>query len=148
MLSLEDFGGLINDAETQELYAFLELMRRPWFNRRWIVQETGLARKANIYCGNTSTSWQNFSNAASLFASRNGGLRKLFQGAKEFQNHPDLGEVEALRAQSLVLAVDNLVRKSEDGTVTKRLYSLEALMSMLTGFEGSALHDTCMPYHG
>ena len=149
MLSLEDFGDPINDAETQELYAFLELTRRPWSNRRRIVQEIGLARKANIYCGNTSTSWQNFSNAVSLFASRNGGPRKLFQGAKEFPNHPDLlGEAEALRAQSLVLATDNLVRKSENGTVMERLYSLEALMSMLTGFEASAPHDTCMPYYG
>jgi hypothetical protein len=144
VLNLDDFDDLINDPETPtEWYSFMELMRRPWFNRRWIVQEIGLARKADIYCGNTSVSWRNFSNAVSLFTSRNEDLRKLFQRAEKFHNHPDLlGEVEAFGARSLVLAADNLVRKSEDGTVMERLFSLEALMSMLTGFEASVPHDT------
>jgi hypothetical protein len=78
-------------------------MRGPWSDVRWIVQEIGLARKADIYRGNASTSQQKFSNVVSLFTSGNEDLRKLFQRAKEFRNHPDLlGEVEALGARSLV----------------------------------------------
>jgi hypothetical protein len=51
---------------------------------------------------------------------------------------------EKLRPLELgvLLAADNLVRKSEDGTMMERLYSIEELMLMLTGFEASASHDT------
>lgn len=49
---------------------------------------------------------------------------------------------EKLRPLELevLLAADNLVRKS-DGTMMERLYSMEELMSILTGFEASASQD-------
>lgn len=69
----------------------------------------------------------------------NEDLRKLFQRAKESNNHSDLlGEVEVLWGSESCLAAD---RKSEDGTVIERLYSLEELMSILTRFEASVSHD-------
>jgi hypothetical protein len=51
---------------------------------------------------------------------------------------------EKLRPLELgvLLAADNLVGKSEDGTMMERLYSIEELMSILTGFEASASQDT------
>lgn len=118
-------------------------MQRPWFNRRWIVQEISLARSATLYCGNQSVSWPDFSAATALFVARHRDLRHLFQGSKDFQNHPNyLGEVEALGAKSLVDITTNLFRKSDDGVVLERLLSLEALISTLTLFEAGSPHDT------
>jgi hypothetical protein len=37
--------------------AVLYLAGRPWFIRRWIVQEVVLASKSTVYCGNKSTYW-------------------------------------------------------------------------------------------
>jgi len=37
--------------------AVLYLAGRPWFTRRWIVQEVVLASKSTVYCGNKSTHW-------------------------------------------------------------------------------------------
>jgi hypothetical protein len=37
--------------------AVLYLAGRPWFTRRWIVQEVVLALKSTVYCGNKSTHW-------------------------------------------------------------------------------------------
>ena len=144
LLRLEDFDPLTADPGSSEQWAALHnLMQRPWFNRRWIVQEIALARSATLYCGDQSVSWEDFSAATSLFAARYRDLRQLFQGSKEFHNHPNyLGEVEALGAKALVDITTNLFRKDENGLVLERLLSLEALISTLTLFEAGSPHDT------
>ena len=38
-----------DDSCTQEWFALSRLMNRPWFTRRWVVQELALATQANIY---------------------------------------------------------------------------------------------------
>jgi hypothetical protein len=138
-LKLDDFDRLISDPVTpSDWLAFMNLLRRPWFNRRWIVQEIALARRATVYCGACTVPWQSFANAVALFTSKNQDLRKLFQKSAEFDHHPDLlGEVEALGANDLVNAAQNLVMKSEEGVVMELQYSPEALMSLLTAFEVS-----------
>lgn len=42
-------------------------MQRPWFSRRWVVQEIALARSATIYCGNDKIPWTNSAVAVELF---------------------------------------------------------------------------------
>jgi hypothetical protein len=144
LLKLDDFDPLTQDPGTPAEWAALHnLMQRPWFNRRWIVQEISLARSATLYCGSQSVSWTDFSAATALFVARHRDLRHLFQSSKDFHNHPNyLGEVEALGAKSLVDITTNLFRKSDDGVVLERLLSLEALISTLTLFEAGSPHDT------
>jgi len=36
------------------LHYFLEFSKRPWFSRRWIIQEACLAQQAIVYCGSYS----------------------------------------------------------------------------------------------
>ncbi|KAK5118220.1 hypothetical protein LTR85_008200 [Meristemomyces frigidus] len=144
LLRLEDFDPLTQDPGTPAEWAALHnLMQRPWFNRRWIVQEISLARNATLFCGGQSVTWPDFSAATALFVARHRDLRHLFQSSKDFHNHPNyLGEVEALGAKSLVDITTNLFRKSDDGVVLERLLSLEALISTLTLFEAGSAHDT------
>jgi hypothetical protein len=144
LVKLYDFDPLTRNPGTfPEWAALLNLMQRHWFNRRWIVQEIALARRATIFCGDQSVSWQDFASAVALFISRHQDLRPLFQSSKESQYHPNfLGEVEALGAKTLVDVTNNLFRKSDDGVILERLLSLEALISSLTAFEASSPHDT------
>lgn len=144
LLELNDFDPLIRDPGTPpDWAALLNLMRREWFNRRWIVQEIALARRATVFCGDQSVSWQDFSSAVALFVSRHHDLRQLFQNNSGGQNYSSLlGEVDALGAKALVDVTNNLFRKSDDGVVLERLLSLEALISSLTAFEASSPHDT------
>lgn len=144
LLKLDNFDPLTSDPGTPAQWAaLLNLMHRRWFNRRWIVQEIALARRATIFCGSQSVSWQDFSSAVALFVSRYQDLRQLFQSSKDFQYHPNyLGEVDAMGAKALVDITNNLFRKSEEGIVLERLLSLEGLMSALTAFEASVPHDT------
>jgi Heterokaryon incompatibility protein (HET) len=144
LLKLDNFDPLDSDPGTPDQWAaLLNLMQRRWFNRRWIVQEIALARRATVFCGDQSVSWQDFSSAVALFVSRYQDLRQLFQSSKAYRHQPDyLGEVDALGAKALVDITNNLFRKSEDGIVLERLLSLEGLMSTLTAFEASVPHDT------
>jgi hypothetical protein len=118
-------------------------MQREWFNRRWIIQEIALAKRATLFCGNQSISWQDFSSAVALFVSRHHDLRQWFRSNSGGQNYPSLlGEVDALGAKALVDVTNNLFRKSDDGVILERLLSLEALVSSLTAFGASSPHDT------
>ncbi|KAJ4142670.1 hypothetical protein NW754_010109 [Fusarium falciforme] len=144
LLNLDGFDPLTKDPGTPEEWAaLLALMQRPWFNRRWIVQEISLARRATLLCETRSVSWEDFSAAVALFTSRYQDLRALFQRSEKFQNHPNyLGEVDALGAKCLVDLTSNLFRKSEDGAVLERLLSLEGLISTMAAFEAASPHDT------
>ncbi len=118
-------------------------MRRPWFSRRWIVQEIALARWATLHCGDKQVKWQDFADAISLFHSKQHEIRKLFRESTAFHNHPDyLGDVSELGATRLVEAAAHIFRKSDDNQIMEHLLSLEALMSMLSAFEASDPHDT------
>ena len=33
------------------------VLARPWFSRRWVIQETALARKATLHCGTVNMEW-------------------------------------------------------------------------------------------
>ncbi len=52
---------------THKWYAVFKMMSRPWFSRRWVVQELAFAKKAKIYCGNGSVDWPLFAKAATSF---------------------------------------------------------------------------------
>ena len=68
VLQLQNFDELCESPEASEKWeALLELMQRPWFSRRWVVQEVALARDAVIYCGEDEITWKKFAVAVELF---------------------------------------------------------------------------------
>lgn len=46
--------------------AFIQLLKRPWWTRSWIVQEIYLARRATLICGSSNIEWDTFCVAALL----------------------------------------------------------------------------------
>jgi hypothetical protein len=46
-----------NEHLTQHWMALEKLMKRPWFQRRWIIQETVLARRKEVRCGGRTVGW-------------------------------------------------------------------------------------------
>ena len=113
-LDFERFEQLVHDTRSSEKWAALSaLMRRPWFSRRWIVQEIALARQATLHCGHSEVEWQDFADAISLFYSKQYEIRRLFRESAAFHNHPDyLGDVSELDATRLVEASAHIFRKS------------------------------------
>lgn len=67
LLSLWGFDKLCENQKMSEQWAaFLTLMKRPWFSRRWVVQEIALANRGTLHCGRDNIGWQDFADAVSL----------------------------------------------------------------------------------
>lgn len=122
--------------------ALEKLMRMSWFTRRWIVQEIALAKDANIYCGDDEISWTDFCDAVTLFQEHYVDIKPSFLSEPYHFSRNRLGEVPALGACRLVKITSNLFHKSSDGTIQRRLVTLESLISMLTMFNAQEAHDT------
>ncbi|KAF2140180.1 uncharacterized protein K452DRAFT_335247, partial [Aplosporella prunicola CBS 121167] len=119
--------------------AFIRLMGRPWFFRRWVIQEIALSRKATIYCGRKKTSWKVFAAAVSLLVEAEARSFKLSRFINP-DNSP--GGVQGLGAVVLVEATSNLVRSSTEGNKEPQLLSsLEYLVSSLPIFQTSQPRD-------
>ena len=84
--TLDYFDKFMKDdsQEAESLADFAQLLRRPWFNRRWIVQEIATARAAKIYCGTEELPWKDFAKAVSVFASRIADIKRKFRASRKF----------------------------------------------------------------
>lgn len=124
--------------ETENWAALLRLIMRPWFSRRWIVQEIALARNGLIYCGRRTISWRTFSDAVSLFVEVETATHRLSDIMKKsaISNYiPDFfNDVADLSATLLIDTTNSLFRRLPNGKKDSIL-SLEFLVSRLSMFD-------------
>ncbi|KAF2737122.1 HET-domain-containing protein [Polyplosphaeria fusca] len=141
---LENFEQIIDiDTSCEEWAALIQLMGREWFQRRWVVQEIALARRATIHCGPDEVSWANFSEAVALFQDGAAFVNAKFKAEKAFDHDPDfVGNVSEYPASRLVAATSRVVRKSENNDVVMKVRSLEYLVSTLTPFIATISADS------
>jgi hypothetical protein len=116
---LQSFDQLCDsEGASKKWAALLDLMQRPWFSRRWVVQEIALARDAIIYCGHEKISWQKFAIAVELFVEVETATHRLSEVMKkdlQYQYIPGWFEyVSALGASLLVDATERLFRGYKD----------------------------------
>jgi hypothetical protein len=121
---------------------FLRLMQKPWFQRRWIVQEIAFAREATIYWGSQKLPWNDLASAVQLFALKKDSLRQMFHKSSDHNDVDYFGEIEAYGALGLVNIMDIIFRKSETGDIMDLLLSLESILTNMTAFDASRPHDT------
>ncbi|OAL47856.1 hypothetical protein IQ07DRAFT_633530 [Pyrenochaeta sp. DS3sAY3a] len=69
-IKLYGIDSAIADGRVFDWQALSFLLRIPWFQRVWVVQELGLSREATFYCGETSFSRDVLDSAVSFFESR------------------------------------------------------------------------------
>lgn len=132
-----------NYTNCEEWDALLQLMGRPWFTRRWVVQEIALARRASIHCGSEEVPWSHFSEAIALFQAAADEVNQKFRENKAYDYNPAyVGSVEAYAASRLVAATSQVVRKSKDNRLLQKISSLEYLVSTLTPFRATDAADT------
>jgi hypothetical protein len=115
VLQLQNFDELCESEQASSKWgALLDLMQRPWFSRRWVVQEIALARKAKIYCGAERITWSKFAVAVELFVEVETATHRLSEVMKKdprFYHVPGWFEyVSALGASLLVDATGKLFR--------------------------------------
>jgi hypothetical protein len=101
-----------NAKTLQSWIAFAKLLRRPWFSRRWVVQEVAFARRASIRCGSRIISWTDFSDAIELFTRKFEAIRSLYDASELSKYDPDaLSHVEITGSKAIVGASNAVIRK-------------------------------------
>lgn len=160
IMEFQNFDDLCERKEnTNKWKALLSLMQRPWFSRRWVVQEIALARKATIHCGKDSLDWKHFAIAVELFVEVETATHRLSEVMKkdpEYYHVPGWFEyVSELGASLLVQATGMVFRdyKTESSangngipqhnvpSSRRPLLTLEYLVSTLTIFDASEPRD-------
>lgn len=125
ILQLQRFDELCDDERnSQKWQALLLLMQRPWFFRRWVVQEISLAKDAIIHCGPDQIPWNDFCVAVELFVEVETATHRLSEVMKKdpkFFHLPGWFDyVSALGASLLVEATTMIFRQYQPETFLKR----------------------------
>jgi hypothetical protein len=70
---------LVKDNGAVEKWRSLSnLVGRPWFPRRWVVQEVAFSRDATVCCGTKEARWSDFSDAVMLLGNKFAEIEHLF----------------------------------------------------------------------
>ncbi|KAI0136394.1 heterokaryon incompatibility protein-domain-containing protein [Xylariales sp. AK1849] len=157
ILKFENFDSVCSNKQNADNWrALLMLMQRPWFSRRWVVQEIALSQGATVHCGPENIQWKDFAVAVELFVeveTATHRLSEVMQKDERFYHVPGWFEyVSELGASLLVTATGKIFRqyKSKPGSNHEKLMdpmsrrglqSLEYLVSSLFTFEASEPRD-------
>jgi hypothetical protein len=102
-----------------------------------VVQEIALAKYAEIWCGEHSIPWADFSEAVALFVLVADRVKDRFRLIK-----PDkFGFIPEFSAHQLVTFTSNVVLRDDEHNVVDKSFSLEYLVSKLTPFEAGEPRD-------
>lgn len=122
--------------------ALATLMNRPWFRRRWVVQEVALAHSATVHVGGDFVTWHQLETAVTLFEREHKKLEVLYKGSKASGfDRQYFGNVQATSAARLVRAKSDLFRWNNKGGIIEYRFSLGELVVNLFDFEGKNPHD-------
>ncbi|KAK5991534.1 hypothetical protein PT974_09818 [Cladobotryum mycophilum] len=134
IMNFKTFDTMVH--QNKESWAHLiNILKAPWFSRRWIIQEVALSRSATVHYGKEVVHWDDFADAVSLV------LEKIPTMRHEFKDEI-FEDVESTSASILVQTLNNICYKSEDGDILARLLDLETLVSTLLGFQATSPRDT------
>ncbi|KAI1184018.1 hypothetical protein F5B17DRAFT_447615 [Nemania serpens] len=126
VLELKNFDTVCSDKKYATKWrALMMLMQRPWFSRRWMIQEISLAQTATIYCGPAAINWNDFAVAVELFVEVENAshrLSEIMQKDEKFLHIPEWFEhVSELGASLLVQATGKVFRTQRMGTEARLL---------------------------
>ncbi|GIK05563.1 hypothetical protein Aspvir_009676 [Aspergillus viridinutans] len=125
---------------TEDIEAFVTLLRRPWWRRVWVLQEAILAKKITLHCGPRSMDWPIFQ----------GILYTLVRQGKRSRIHHTGGlttEARRARAQAQLLFLANstfaffFLQSSLLATKQLRGLSMADLLSLTSNFDATDPRD-------
>jgi hypothetical protein len=134
-------------AETEEILAsfvaFASLLKRPWFRRRWVIQEVAASKRAFVQVGLKKVNWVDFADAVQLFLANIERIRVMYERSELSRRDPDaLGHVESVGAGAIVRATSHVLKRSDEGRIVARLCTIEALVVTFLHYEASDTRDT------
>lgn len=128
-----------NPSNIKEWKTFVMLMNRPWFSRRWVVQEVVFAGKALVHCGTKEVPWFEFVDAVALFDEKIDQLRILSKSTTGDSQILAIGH--NFLACTFITATGNILERRSNGRF-KKLCSMEMLVTQLAFMQVSEPRDT------
>jgi hypothetical protein len=123
--------------------SFGRLLQRPWFKRRWVIQEVACARRLSVRIADRILSWLDFADAVDLYLGNIDRMRTLYRQSKLSRTNPTaLDGIESSKAVALMNFSRNVFRRSSDSTIVSRLMGLENLVLKASSFAVSDIRDT------
>ncbi|KAF2809170.1 uncharacterized protein BDZ99DRAFT_499453 [Mytilinidion resinicola] len=117
--------------------ALINLMKPPYFSRRWVFLELMLAKHAVLYCGGALIDWGEFTDAVIILGSRYDDVRLLVRAAVPSDQSSKLDSLvdpRSLAAYSIVEASREYFRRQGDGS-SLATCNLEELVSRLPALQ-------------
>ncbi|KAK5163884.1 uncharacterized protein LTR77_010278 [Saxophila tyrrhenica] len=147
-----DGVSMLTDSPTPEMLSTIEdltiLLMRPWFTRRWTVQELAFASKAVVHCGARSVEWQKMAYAISFLRDHRLEINYLRIKNLHMAVSPTLyrrGYLQTLAAETSLFVCEKIIRANPvPGQQVERLADIETLVCGLHALQVSAEypHDT------
>ncbi|KAK4555648.1 hypothetical protein LTR86_007401 [Recurvomyces mirabilis] len=130
--------------DDQRILALGRFLTRPWFSRRWIVQEVILAKESTMVVGSSQVHFTDIVDAVEIVKSRLNEIRAALQQPEHYRSYELnlLSEFEDSRAVRLLNSTKDMFLRSNNGTVVPRSATLEELMFHFRGFQNSDLRDS------
>ena len=124
---------------------FNSLISRPWFWRRWVIQEVAYARRATVVCGRHRIEFEDLANVIVLFHEAEQATSRLTEiaGSKTMSKHiasDPLSEFHQLPALQLIDLLSSTVRRDGNGKIASQT-SLGELVVLCTSFETGMPQD-------
>lgn len=109
-------------------WAVLQLLRKPWFSRLWVIQEVVLSRQLFIKCGTSVACWDDF--AVWCYTLHESGLLQWLSTDEKLDQKHFHGDFTGLPPPSGARIVDLLQSdRSKATTTVQKAYLLELLVS-------------------
>jgi hypothetical protein len=127
---------------THSLSEFCGLLKRPWFSRRWVIQEIACARRLSVRFGGQVLSWVDFTDAIELVLDNVDRLRQVCSSSIFYAaSQSPLHGLDIVGLKALLRLSRNVFRKSLDGEIISRLMDMESLVIAASSFEVSDPQD-------
>jgi hypothetical protein len=131
-----------NEDAVRSWVTFCRLLQRPWFERRWVIQEVAYARRLSVRIGTDVLSWLDFADALDLYLAKIDRLRELYSHSTIFKTKSSARDgIEGSKAMALLKLSSSVFQKSSDSVVMPRLISLESPVLTPSSFAVSDAQD-------
>ena len=144
IMELDDLNRLISvDSLLRQVIALSALSARSWFHRRWCLQDVCRAKKATLYCGTYAMAWITFADVITLlngYGKQSADFSRHLDGSKWRSQRNPWNDLMYLSA--FIEVVHNVFRRTENGQILERVFSLETLVCDLLWLNVTVPHDS------
>jgi hypothetical protein len=123
--------------------AFGHILQRPWFRRRWVIQEVACARRLSVRIADKILSWLDFADAVDLYSDHLEQMRARHRNSAFYEEQFSPFDVICISEAVELMRFSRIVfQRSLESTIASRLMTLETLVLTASSFAVSEVRDT------